>query len=175
MNGVTALPGVVVLENGLNVVASNAEALQILTFPGRPDDICDPNAWLSGRVLSRLVDRRASNPPSIVREFKSGQRTYLCSSFPISFRGSIREPNPPALALLLERKSNGGFSMAAISARFALTPREEETVKLLLQGLTSKEIAQRMQISPNTVKAFLRLVMVKMGVSTRSGIIGKLL
>jgi DNA-binding CsgD family transcriptional regulator len=30
-----------------------------------------------------------------------------------------------------------------------------------------------MGISPNTVKAFLRLVMVKMGVSTRSGIVGR--
>jgi len=31
-----------------------------------------------------------------------------------------------------------------------------------------------MGISPNTVKAFIRLVMVKMKVSTRSGIIGKI-
>jgi DNA-binding CsgD family transcriptional regulator len=31
-----------------------------------------------------------------------------------------------------------------------------------------------MKISPNTVKAFIRLVMVKMSVSTRSGIIGKI-
>jgi hypothetical protein len=31
-----------------------------------------------------------------------------------------------------------------------------------------------MSISPNTVKAFIRLVMVKMNVSTRSGIIGKI-
>jgi hypothetical protein len=31
-----------------------------------------------------------------------------------------------------------------------------------------------MNISPNTVKAFVHLVMVKMGVSTRSGIIGKM-
>ena len=45
---------------------------------------------------------------------------------------------------------------------------------MLLQGLTSKEIAVRMGISPNTVKAFLRLVMVKMGVSTRSGIVGRI-
>jgi len=39
----------------------------------------------------------------------------------------------------------------------------------------SKEIAERMKISPSTVKAFLRLVMVKMSVSTRSGIVGKVL
>jgi DNA-binding CsgD family transcriptional regulator len=44
----------------------------------------------------------------------------------------------------------------------------------LLEGLTSKEIADRMGISPNTVKAFIRLVMVKMNVSTRSGIIGRI-
>jgi DNA-binding CsgD family transcriptional regulator len=60
-----------------------------------------------------------------------------------------------------------------MSEQFALTERERETVELLLQGLTSKEIAIRMNISPNTVKAFLRLVMVKMGVSTRSGIVGR--
>ncbi len=32
-----------------------------------------------------------------------------------------------------------------------------------------------MNISPNTVKVFLRLVMLKMGVTTRSGVIGKLI
>jgi DNA-binding CsgD family transcriptional regulator len=58
---------------------------------------------------------------------------------------------------------------------FRLTKREWQAVQLLAQGLTSKEIASRMGISPNTVKVFLHLAMVKTGVSTRSGIIGKLL
>jgi DNA-binding CsgD family transcriptional regulator len=61
-----------------------------------------------------------------------------------------------------------------ISERYGLTARERETVQFLREGFTSKEIAQRMEISPNTVKAFIRLVMVKMGVSTRSGIVGKI-
>ena len=42
-------------------------------------------------------------------------------------------------------------------------------------AITSKQIAERMKISPNTVKAFLRIVMVKMDVSTRSGIVGKII
>lgn len=75
---------------------------------------------------------------------------------------------------MLERKNNQAASIAEIAERFGLTARERETVHLLLEGLTSKEIAQRMAISPNTVKAFIRLVMVKMAVSTRSGIIGKI-
>jgi DNA-binding CsgD family transcriptional regulator len=42
----------------------------------------------------------------------------------------------------------------------------------LIQGLTNKEIAGRMNISPNTVRVFIRMVMGKLGVSTRSGIVG---
>ena len=64
--------------------------------------------------------------------------------------------------------------MAEISERFGLTAREQETMRLLAEGFCSKEIAARMKISPNTVKAFVHLVMVKMSVSTRSGIIGKM-
>jgi DNA-binding CsgD family transcriptional regulator len=59
--------------------------------------------------------------------------------------------------------------------KFRLTERERGTVELLLEGLTTKEIAQRMNISPNTVKAFLRTVMLKLEVSNRSGILAKVL
>ena len=45
----------------------------------------------------------------------------------------------------------------------------------LLQGLTSQEIGARMKISPNTVKAFLRLVKIKLDVTTRPEIVYKIL
>ena len=76
--------------------------------------------------------------------------------------------------VVIERKSNESATIVEISERYGLTARERETVQFLREGFTSKEIAQRMEISPNTVKAFIRLVMVKMGVSTRSGIVGKI-
>jgi hypothetical protein len=43
----------------------------------------------------------------------------------------------------------------------------------MLSGLTSKEIADRMKISPNTVNAFLLVVIIKIGVSTGSRIVGE--
>ena len=52
---------------------------------------------------------------------------------------------------------------------YHLSQREGETVRFLIEGLTNKEIAARMGISPDTVKVFLRLAMMKMGVSSRSG------
>ena len=78
------------------------------------------------------------------------------------------------LQVLLERDSARVTSFSKVTERFHLTVREQEMVGLLTFGLTSKEIADRMNISPNTVKTFFRLVMTKMGVSTRSGIVGKI-
>jgi DNA-binding CsgD family transcriptional regulator len=47
-------------------------------------------------------------------------------------------------------------------------------VEFLLKGLTSREIAQEMHISPNTVKSFLKLVMAKVGATTRTGLIASI-
>jgi len=60
-----------------------------------------------------------------------------------------------------------------ICHKYHLSRREGETVRFLIEGLTNKEIAARMGISPHTVKVFLRLAMKKMGVSSRSGIMSK--
>jgi DNA-binding CsgD family transcriptional regulator len=57
---------------------------------------------------------------------------------------------------------------------YPLRDRQQEALIGVAKGLTSKELANRMNINPNAVKAFLRLIMVKMGVTTRAGIVGKL-
>jgi DNA-binding CsgD family transcriptional regulator len=167
-------PGLVVVDRSLNLVASNIEAIQILTFPSTPEKIPNLEGWLIKRIRGGLVERGSSARLNFVKQFKSAKRTYDCRSFPLNVNSDAQIPNHPALLLLLERCTNGGVQLGEICGRFGLTRREQETVQLLFEGLTSKEIADRMKISPNTVKAFLRLIMVKMGVSTRSGIIGKI-
>ncbi len=81
----------------------------------------------------------------------------------------------PVWALLFER---GGFAsevMDELGAAYRLTQREREAFAGVLRGLSTKELAQQMNISPNTVKAFLRLIMIKMGVTTRAGILARIL
>jgi DNA-binding NarL/FixJ family response regulator len=50
----------------------------------------------------------------------------------------------------------------------ALTDREREVLALLAQGFKNKEIAERLFITPNTVKRHIKSVFDKLGVSTRS-------
>jgi DNA-binding CsgD family transcriptional regulator len=174
MHGSVSRIGLVVVDSSLNTLAANAEAINILAFPHPAEKFGPMDRWLTRKVRADLVNPRSTNPPAFVAEFHSARRAYLCRSFPLNITLTSRPPVSPALVLLLERKSRAGISTADLRERFGLTPREQQTVEALLQGLTSKEIAERMKISPNTVKAFIRLVMVKMNVSTRSGIIGKL-
>jgi len=170
---VSSNEGFLLLDVALNLIASNDSALQILCFPGVPEQIKQPKAFLAGRVRMSLIDRKNQAGPQFVNELKSGKRRYTCKTFQVG--GNDLHPIQPAFALLLERSESGSCpALAEIAEQFNLTQRECETVEFILQGLTSKEIATRMKISPNTVKAFLRLVMVKMKVSTRSGIAGKI-
>jgi DNA-binding CsgD family transcriptional regulator len=164
--------GFLLLEGGWNLIAANDPALQILCFPSEANRINQPKLSLADRVRTTLLDHRHQDGPAFVKEFKSGKRRYICKSFQVNCNGN-HSPQP-AFAVLLERNTGNSHSaLVEISAQFGLTQREGETVEFLLQGLTSKEIATRMNISANTVKAFIRLIMVKMNVSTRSGIAGK--
>ena len=79
------------------------------------------------------------------------------------------------LALHIKREVSITDAVYQVGVGYNLTDREQEVLIGVSAGLTSKELAQRMNISPNTVKAFLRLIMIKMGVATRAGIVGKLL
>ena len=162
--------GFLLLDASLNLIASNTEALQILAYPSKPERIKQLNVFLSDRI--RGVLDYQSLEGNGVREYQSGRRRYICRKFEIDCNG--RYSLQPAVAMLFERTATPDLALEEVCRQFDLTQRERETVELLVQGLTTKEIANRLSISPNTVKAFVRIVMVKMSVSTRSGIVGRL-
>ena len=55
----------------------------------------------------------------------------------------------------------------------ALTEREREVLQLLAQGLTNKEIAEKLVITTNTVKRHLKAIFEKLNVHTRSAATAK--
>ena len=165
--------GFLLLDTSMNPILVNPAAAQILAYPHKLDAQKNLDSYLATRVRSTLLSERSPHGLALVPRFQSGRRTYSCRSFQVDSMSNGH--SQATLAVLLERAAARSSSLMQLSERFNLTMREQEVAQFLLQGLTSKEIGLRMQISPNTVKAFLRLIMVKMGVSTRSGIVGKAL
>ena len=168
-----ARTGLILLDASRKPLYYNPEAIAVLSYPRLPKRIDSRPSLLPEEIESWLLHGKSSNAGSSSLEFLSGRRRYLCRVFTLVDRHSSR-PQPPLTALLLERAPRESPDISELSARFRLTQREQEAVQLLTLGLTSKEIAARMRISPNTVKCFMRQVMSKMAVNTRPGIVGKI-
>ena len=56
------------------------------------------------------------------------------------------------------------------SAAGGLTPREREVAALLAEGLTNREIAERLVISPRTAETHVDNILGKLGLSSRTGV-----
>jgi DNA-binding CsgD family transcriptional regulator len=130
---------------------------------------------LEPRPYTTLV--RVETWPILTRSrqprYQSGRRTYICRAFLLKSNG--KSANGTATLVMLDRGRPGRFALSKVAQQFRLTQREQQAVALLLQGLTNKEIAEIMGVSANTVKAFLHIATVRIGVSTRSGIVTKVL
>lgn len=168
-----ATAGIVLLDAQNRMVYHNPEAANILVFPGQERRSNGALVDVLPRELQAVLSKSESRTgtTSSAADFRSGKRRYRCRVFVLARSG---KPAQATTAILLERLTPRPRDLSSIARQFRLTLREQETVELLTLGLTSKEIASRMNISPNTVKAFFRMVMTKMAVSTRAGIVGKI-
>jgi DNA-binding CsgD family transcriptional regulator len=171
-----ALPalGFVVADASLRPLSANHEAIAILLYPGALEAPHSFTEAFEKKIRRSLLRARSlssgQNATNPVIQFKSGRREYLCRAFLLDHESNRGISNAAAVLIVMERRVSGCLAVCQITQRFHLTHREEEVLRLLLQGLSSKEMAGRMRISLNTVKAFIRLVMIKMGASSRSEI-----
>ena len=163
--------GVLLLDADLRPLHYNAEAASILGYPNRSVDTPALDAILPGS-WSDLAEP-SKRPAASAVEFASGRRRYIGRTYLLDLNGTPQRCRQPRVVVTLERLCAPAFDLTHWSDQYQLTNRERETVELLMKGLTSKEIADAMRISPNTVKSFLKLVMAKVGVTNRTCIVAK--
>jgi DNA-binding CsgD family transcriptional regulator len=168
-----ATAGFLLTDSSMRPVLFNAEAIEILSYPDKLAKLTHSDVLLAAKIRSTLVSQQASGKSPFVTEFRSGRRRYFCRTFFVD--SHAKDPSGACVAALLERGPSGLAPLSQASRQFNLTQREREALGHLLQGLTIKGIANRMDISPNTVKAFLRMIMIKTGVSSRSAMVSKII
>jgi len=141
-------------------------------------------------VNNRLVFADSANDRSF-REFLRMSDATLASR--ISFMQAERASGKPALGITMRRlampatlklgscpaiavfitdpQQQAGFTGAAIANVFRLTSMEAEIVASLANGLCLQQISEVFGIAPNTVRAHLRSVFSKIGVSRQSQLV----
>lgn len=157
--------GFLVTDAALRPLSANHEAIAILTHAEKDAQLQNLAEVYERKLRNNLIRRHGL--PAVIR-FESGRRTYFCRVFQLD--SSRKTDGSPAILMVLERGVSESIALTQISEQFRLTRREHEAVMLLLEGLSNKEIAERMAITVNTVKALLRLVMMKMQVTSRAAV-----
>jgi DNA-binding CsgD family transcriptional regulator len=163
--------GVLLLDSQLRPVHFNAESASILSYPKKLRDFPSLDAVMPA------INGQLGNPsiPASPDGFTSGRREYICRAFLLDSANRATSRVGPRFVVILERIPRPPqIDLSKWSEQYQLTTRERETVEHVLKGLSNKEIASKMSISPSTVKSFLKLIMVKVGASNRAGIIAKM-
>jgi DNA-binding CsgD family transcriptional regulator len=165
--------GMVLLDSSLKPVSFDHGAATILANPNRSgmsrgDQLCIP-----AEVLEAVRQCESGALSSITVCFHRGKAKYVCRLY-------LLEPQTMGvanrfLALHFEREASAQDAVHKLSSEYHLTEREEQALRGIALGLSGKQLAERMNISPNTVKVYLRLIMAKMGVAGRGEIAAKLL
>jgi len=167
-------------------VESGEDALQMLNQV-QPDVILmDLN--MPGMGGLRAIEQALSRDPSLcilaltisedeadlLAAIRAGARGYLLKrSSSAEVVDAIRRAHrgesvlsPDMMDLLMEQVRR--MPAPSQPEEWGLTPREQEVLRLVAAGLSNKEIAARMYLSPHTVKAHLRSILDKLHLHSRT-------
>jgi DNA-binding CsgD family transcriptional regulator len=164
--------GFILLDAFLRPLNADEEAVSILSYPEIPRRSKRFDDFLTRQIESVLLKQNGAPHSRFPDEVTSGKRKYRLRVFTLKSHMGNGEPG---WAILLERNHRPTIDLGRIAQKFRLTQRETEALGLLMQGQTTKEIACRMDISPNTAKTFLRSLMFKTGACDKSGVLAKIL
>jgi DNA-binding CsgD family transcriptional regulator len=158
--------GLVLLDSEWRVISANAEA-----FAALQAGIQDPSS-----AHQHILDGLATE---IARHMQTGKgpKTFAyggCTCTVMRFSCAYGTGDQSNVGIIRRTGDNSRF-ITSFSEVFNLTPRESQSLALCVRGHGTKEIAHKMGISVSTAKSFLRLVSIKMGVTSRAEILSKVL
>lgn len=165
--------GLVILDSSLRLIAADEGAVSILGDANqdhsKPSDL---SIRLPQSILEALRIRGNTELSGTKMPFRVGKQSYICRVFSVAPLNGTR--GDTTLAVHFQRESSLSNAIEAVAVQYHLSDREQEALKGLASALSAKEIAEQMGISPNTVKSFVRILMIKMRVGSRAGIVKKL-
>ena len=164
--------GLLLLDDSHKAIYANDEAVRVLTYPNPPGKIRALDRLFTEKILPVLPDEEPSAQPPTFSGFVSGKRHYFCHVFSVN---AYLNSNSPVTAVLLERRARESVAIKELGEQFNLSSHEQDAVRYLMLGLSNQEIARQMRLTPSKLKIYLKLVMTKLDIPTRSGIVGRLI
>ncbi len=165
-------PGVLIFDINNKLLYFNKEASEMI--PEMQKATKTEGIKIPGEIydLCNLVKSNASATSAVWKAGHSGLHISLRAFF---MGGHGEDKKPTHIMVLIERiieKHDIDFEKTRTNFKF--TNRELEVLRLLCYGFTNREISEKLSISEYTVKDYIKKIMAKMEVDSRSKIIASL-
>jgi DNA-binding CsgD family transcriptional regulator len=168
--------GVVILDESGKILYLNQEARSILsTFSANDDQSDNPATQINAAIVEAIKENLGplNEPSSSIIQCSNTDSTYSLRALPLD---KPHKKGKSCVMVLIEGVTiHRKFDMDVVQKQFGLTKREAEVTFCLTKGLTNKEIANILSLSPETVHDYVKQVMKKFKTTTRAGIVGKVL
>ena len=150
---------------GFEAVLQGSEGIELVESPAHADVVLREDL---PRELDRLLAVVLSDGTITSRQFRWGVRAILPRDAPAEqIIAALHAATAGLIAIPLETAS--ALLPAASEAEVEnLTPREMETLEMLAEGLSNKQIAARLHISEHTAKFHVNSILGKLGAGTRT-------
>ncbi len=117
----------------------------------------------------------SSDRSAVVEAFRAGAQGVFCRTEPFRLLAKCIQcvnsgqiwANSGELQFVLEALAQPAFSNLRTHSGSLLTARELDVVRCVAEGLSNREIAQRLKLTEHTVKNYLFRIFDKLGVSSR--------
>ena len=124
---------------------------------------------VSAEPQNNGVSRQIKRPASATRM----HRLLICDSHGNEVDSFFTEEGVPCLqgaptGLLVTDSRVGNSRKILTSSKFDLSDREKEVLVFVVEGLSNQKIADRLMVSPETIKTHVRHIMEKLSVSDRT-------
>jgi DNA-binding CsgD family transcriptional regulator len=157
-------PGVVLLDDQMELVASTPEAEELLPLIGHGSTRLPlPVSVYSVAAALTSTDR----PPSVRVRATTGGWLHLHAS-------RLRSASDAQIAVVVEQ-AEPQSTLGVLLAAYGLTERELDVARLVLRGVSTRAISDDLHISTHTVQDHLKSVFDKVGVRSRRDLVGYLL
>ena len=178
-----AQPGILILNQDGHILYVNHDAKNLLDALTAKSPSPSPQHGSLPQIVYHLYtqfketirkgqDAIKSEMPTVNRVCIHEGIVFLFQGLLLQKQGSNRDTMH--IMILIEKVSQG-VRIDQFVESTNLTKREQAVVRLLLEGKTNKEVASCMSIGEYTVKDHVKRIMKKLNVTTRAGIVAKIL
>jgi len=170
-------PGIMILDREGALLYMNdavSDVVQLVGSPPQPGaDWAAPMVPDEVRSVCRQIDAAGGEAPATTKLFYCALgKPYALRAFPVS---GVDAAAPRHIMVLVEPVSEKRqIDFDAVQREYGLSRRELEVLRLICQGLSNREIGERLFISEHTVKDHVKKVLLAFDAASRAEVIAAL-